>query len=360
MYQFVDQGYGVAPEVSYPSGKPRPYFDRPPESTGNEYLQALILRYGAYLVTTKVPCGHCEGCHLKRSAEWALRIVHESRYYARSSFLTLTYDHGHLPESRSLVVEDFQKFMKRLRMRLSRGVLNEAGLEDEKINRDFIGPRLPVNGIEYVEDIKYFACGEYGENKGRPHYHAVLLGWDWPDRVPVPNNPGAKDKLYDSPLLASIWGQGNVRIGDLSANSAAYVARYTMKKTYGKDADREYKETGRIPPFNLASKGIGRRFFHEFRDDIYPCDSILSQDGNHRLPVPRFYDKLQQALQDAFIGPRLEDHKDELREVKAARRARGEEREADNTPERLAVKEKILKMRIASLKKSRNQLQNEK
>lgn len=354
--------------MTYPSGKPKPFFGHP-VLPPNEFVQGLIFAYGEYMQVHKVPCGECNGCRIKRANEWKNRIMHEARYFQRKSFITLTYDAEHLPPNRTLVVKHFQDFMKRLRMKLYRGVPNERGLELRAMDSNAIGPRLEngsfrsdPTGIEYIQGIKYFACGEYGEAKGRPHYHAVLLGWDWPDKHSIPNNPWAQDALYGSPLLAELWGQGNVTIGDVTPKSAAYVAAYTMKKVY-KHADAEYKDTGRIPPFNLMSKGIGARFFEDFRTDIYPADQIVSEHDSSTQQVPRYYDKQLEKADAKFIGPVQNEtgRPNNLQQIKDRRKDRALEphRAKNNTPERLLVREECLKLKLAAHKLRRNTFQND-
>lgn len=63
----------------------------------------------------KVPCGQCFGCRLDRSRIWAMRCMHEASLYDENCFVTLTYSPACLPAGGSVVVEDYQKFMKRLR-----------------------------------------------------------------------------------------------------------------------------------------------------------------------------------------------------------------------------------------------------
>ena len=100
-----------------------------------------------------IPCGKCVGCVLDRSRDWALRCVHEASLHERNCLVTLTYDSEFLPPFGSLVPSDLQKFLKRLRKSLG-------------------------------ADIKFFACGEYGETGGRPHYHLCLFNCDFDDKEP--------------------------------------------------------------------------------------------------------------------------------------------------------------------------------
>lgn len=281
---------------------------------GGRKLAEMFLRFGETHEVLTLPCGKCIGCQLQRAGEWAMRCMHEYRSYTDGCFLTLTYDDSHLPPNRSLRVKDFQDFMKRLRIHRIR---------EEKAN----------------DPIKYFMCGEYGPAKGRPHYHAVIFGWSPKDLVEVPNNPGAADQLYDSAILAGLWRNGRVRIGALSARSCAYVARYCMKKLYGSAGEKEYEETGRIPPYNGMSKGIGREYFFRFKGDFYPADFIVDEETFTRKAVPRFYDKLLEALDKGeyeIVKRNREERASKSRHAHAK----------DQTPERLEVREECLRLKL--------------
>lgn len=293
------------PGFRHVSGKLRLFFGK--------VAQKHLLEYGDLHEVVCLPCGKCVGCLCRRVADWALRCVYESAFWDRSSFLTLTYRTPELPANRSLLKEDHQKFFKRLRQVLKR----ECG----------VGP------------IRYYMCGEYGPKRGRPHYHVVLFGWDFPDRVEVPNNPGARDPVFTSPLLDRVWGKGNVIIGDVTEESAAYVARYTMKKLRGQLGKEFYAARKQVAPYTACSKGIGRRHFERYRRDHYPSDEAVTSDGRKR-PVPRYFDKLLESV-DAEL----------LAEVKHARvvRSCAEARLADQTPERLRVREECLRAKLGLL-----------
>lgn len=147
----------------------------------------------------RLPCGQCVGCRLERSRQWALRCVHEASLHDSNLFVTLTYDDEHLPEFNSLYYPDFQKFMKRLRKKFSR------------------------------ENIRFYMCGEYGETTLRPHYHVILFNFDLPDRR-LYRRSHSGDHLFTSEILTKIWGKGFCPFGNVTFQSAAYTARYIMKK----------------------------------------------------------------------------------------------------------------------------------
>jgi len=155
----------------------------------------------------EVACGQCLGCRIDKSKEWAARIVHESQMHQDNCFITLTYNQENLPPDGSLNKEHFQKFMKRLRR------ANESTA------------------------IRYFHCGEYGEKLERPHYHACLFGINFDsDRVLHSANDRG-DILHTSETLTKLWGKGFATIGELNYETAAYTARYIMKKITGLRAE---------------------------------------------------------------------------------------------------------------------------
>lgn len=245
------------PRLREESGKYKVFF-------GDKKITELMDIYGRYHEVLTLPCGKCVGCKLRRSQEWATRCMHEARYHESSSFLTLTYNDENLPKGDTLVKKDFQDFMKRLRFELE--------------------SKHGVNGL------KYYMVGEYGENFQRPHYHALLYGWSFPDRIPEVHSACAERPLYSSPQLDRLWGLGLCRVGDLTEQSAAYCARYTMKKLHGEEAREAYAT--RQAPYNCMSKGIGRRYYQDFSRDMYPSDFLVTEGSYARVPIPRYYDKL--------------------------------------------------------------------
>lgn len=223
----------------------------------------------------QVACGQCIGCRLERSRQWALRCVHEASLYDDNCFLTLTYDDEHLPPDLSLNTEDIQLFMKRLRRRIE-----------------------PAK-------VRFFQCGEYGEQFGRPHHHVILFGYDFPDKELISRNIG--NNVYRSDLLCDLWHHGFSSIGSVSFESAAYVARYILKKVTGDSAKDHYQ--GRKPEYITMSRrpGIGKDWFDLYSSDIYPKDFITIKQGLKCHP-PKYYDKLYER-----------NHYEDLRAIKEKR-----------------------------------------
>jgi len=270
-------------------------------------------------VGIKVPCGQCIGCRLERSRQWAVRCMHEASLYDDNCFLTLTYDDEHLPPGGSLVKKHASDFIKRLRERV----------------RSASGGRFRV-----------YYCGEYGEKLARPHYHLLLFGFDFADKY-FWRNSGSGFRLYRSEFLESVWTFGSSEIGAVSFESAAYVARYVMKKRLGRDAKEYYTrvdEFGQVwelvPEFTDMSRrpGIGKPWLDRFSKEVYDHDSVISNFREAR--PPRFYD-LQLEKEDAS---RLET-------IKRSRRRRALQFKDNNTDERLSVRERVLESRVHRLKR---------
>jgi hypothetical protein len=173
-------------------------------------------------VTVKLPCGSCVGCRLERSRQWALRCMHEAKMHPENCFITLTYNDLHLPDDRSLNYEHFQLFMKRLRKMI----------RDEDI-------RAAGDGVPFFRKVRFYMCGEYGEKLGRPHFHACIFGYNFPDRK-FWQKTSSKSSLDRSAILESLWPYGYSSVGNVTFESAAYVARYIMKKVGGDAADEHY------------------------------------------------------------------------------------------------------------------------
>ncbi|QXP44162.1 MAG: replication initiator protein [Arizlama microvirus] len=193
-----------------------------------------------------VPCGTCDACKLNKSRAWSIRIMHEVQQTPEGScFCTLTYDDEHLPKNCSLVVEDCQKFFKRLRKNTGK-------------------------------KIRYFLGAEYGEKGSRPHYHAILFGLT----------------KADHKLIQLSWGLGYIHVGDVSHDSARYVAGYTMKKLHG-DAAITYQLKGIKPEFALMSrggktgKGIGYGYV-EKNSEWVKRNGFCIVKGN-KVGLPRYY-----------------------------------------------------------------------
>lgn len=260
------------------------------------------------------------GCLLDRSQQWAVRCMHEAATHSFNSFVTLTYDDKNLPDGGTLRPDHLKAFLKRLRK--------------EKLFSEI--------------SIKYFACGEYGDENKRPHYHAILFGIDFPDKRPYKKNKRG-DMLFTSEHLEKIWRFGKCWLGSVTYQSAGYVARYTLKKA-GKQFDAGHYqklnlETGEIidvhPEFQRMSRrpGIGHAFYERFKSDIYPSDEVIVEGKS--LKPPRYYDRLLERENPARLA-----------KVKIHREAAGNLHSDNRTTARLRVRETVKNAAIQSLKRN--------
>ena len=240
--------------------------------------------------------------------------------HSENSFITLTYDDDHLPVDKSLDKRVFQLFMKRLRKAL-----------DKK--------------------IRYFHAGEYGERFGRPHYHALIFGHRFNDRKFL-KRTGSGFNIYTSNELASCWSFGYSSVGDVTFESAAYVARYCMDKitiseksndVMRKKYEDRYvdRKTGvvRIPEYTTMSRrphGIGYGFFQKYKSDMYPFGTKVV--NGVEVKTPRFYDKCYE-----------DENPEGFRQLKSKRNSLINV--IENSMMRLLVKEECTLNKIAKLKR---------
>lgn len=247
----------------------------------------------------EVGCGRCMGCRLERSRQWANRCMLELQYHDSAYFVTLTYNEEHVPvsyysdpetgeafPSYTLRKRDFQLFMKRLRKRFSN------------------------------DTIRFFACGEYGPETMRPHYHAILFGLHLDDLQPW-SKSSQGFQYYLSPSLQEVWGErlvptrqscvtplalpgfeyaplGHILVSPVSWETCAYTARYVMKKLNGPEA-KFYADFSLEPPFSLMSRkpGIARQWYEDHPDCYdYEYISISTPTGGKKFRPPRYFDKL--------------------------------------------------------------------
>lgn len=292
-----------------------------------------------------IACGQCRACRLEHSRQWALRCVHEASLNTRAidprtnksvggngnAFITLTYDDEHLPHDHSVDVKHWQDFAKRLRKK--------------------IGP------------FRFFHCGEYGDETLRPHYHACIFGYDFHgDREFHKNTDGGR--LFTSKLLEETWGQGFALVGEVNWQTAAYVARYCLKKAspptsaslavqesqvaeWVQRYQRIDEDTGEEwfvkPEYVTMSRrpGLGAGWYERFKGDVYPDDFVIHE--GRRFRPPRYYDGRLEAE-----DPQL------LETLKNKRVASAAEHKEDQTPERLATRERVFMARTKPLRRTQH------
>lgn len=300
------------------------------------------------------PCRRCVGCRLAKSREWAVRCMHEDRYEFKhgsgvpGSFITLTYNRENLPWDGSISKSVHQKFIRALR------------------------DRLRPEGVS----IRYYMCGEYGADEyeqyqkmdgsfgrvrigpGRPHYHYLIFGYDFPDKYEWTTH---RDHIYyRSPLLEEVWTNdqgeslGFSSVGRVTPETAAYTARYVLKKIGGELADDHYTRIvpGREEPVPIEPEfclmslkpGIGAKWFEKYGvSDIYDSGDFVVLNGK-KYATPKYYDKLLEDLDERL-----------LEETKSKRRIRAHGQQQDSTRERLDVRNELAELKSSKLKRGYEQ-----
>ena len=192
----------------------------------------------------------------------------------------------------------------------------------------------------YPKLVRFFHCGEYGDDTSRPHYHSCLFGIEFEDQY-IWRYQNEKP-IYRSETLESIWRKGICTVSPLNWKTAAYTARYIMKKINGPDALHHYvdQDTGAClkPEYITMSlkPGLGSSWFDKYHTDLYPSDEVIL--NGKRYPVPRYYDKKLE-----LINPDL------LVKMKAKRLAFALEHSKDQTPDRLQVRKTCKEKQLTHL-----------
>lgn len=251
----------------------------------SNFLESLAHIYGY----TTIPCGKCIGCKLDYSREWANRGYLEAQLWEQNWFVTLTYDEDHIKmiddETATLEPEKITYFMKNLRQIMKR-----------EFNQD---------------NIRFMACGEYGEERSRPHYHLIIFNLNLP--VETFYNPRIKNNncYWQNTIIERSWGGirnptkdhnyinpnsiGISNISECTWNNIAYTARYITKKingdlekeAYSENQEKEFFRVSRMP-------GIGQTYYEEHKNDIYKldCITVKNQQGVINSKPPKYFDKL--------------------------------------------------------------------
>lgn len=306
------------------------------------------------------PCGQCIGCRLAKSREWAVRCMHEASLYWNNSWLTLT-------------LNDEYRFTRQNPYSVERG-------ETSEITRFFKRLRK-----KYGEGIRYYYCAEYGETcfvcekpeflcrqngcrhfygwRGRPHYHVCLFNHDFEDKQLYKMINGLPH--FTSEILDQLWTDpktglfmGTATVSDLTPDSAAYTARYSLKKINGlskslPDPVTDLLHYQRLTPdgeiINLVPEytnmsrgskklntgGIGKGWLKNYSKEVLDNDAVLFK--NTRIKPPRYYDDFLETLYPQII---------EQNKIKRIDKACSS---VDNTPERLLVREYIHEQRTQKL-----------
>ena len=242
-----------------------------------------------------VPCGGCIKCKLEYARTWAVRCMHEASLYDDNCFVTLTYNDDHKPVDGKLKSDDFVRFMKRLRRKVAPllGVSCFRNCDTGKEN--ILRKWLPFG-------VRYFYCGEYGSQGGRPHFHVLLFNCSFVDKEVVITDDGCR--VTTSKQLQDLWSDdegkplGFVQIGEVTFESCSYVARYVLKKIDTMSPEERYRylkglSDGTIDDDEYVGMsrrpGVGFGWIQKYFDDVYNQDFVLTRD-RYKIRPPKYYD----------------------------------------------------------------------
>lgn len=217
-------------------------------------------------------CGTCTACRVNYTLSWKLRLLYELCDWDDATFLTLNYSDDWFEHLKSIGCEqnvnnlnahEVTSYFKRLRRRIS-------------YSR---GGRL-----------KYYCSGEYGDARGRAHYHAIIFGVSC----------YSDDDLREMRLA---WNEPSLSVGrneefqwlrsrgpkcavqPVTPDDIAYVTGYVQKKLRGKMAKEKYGD--RTAPFARMSNGLGLSMAKKQRDVLKKGYTYLP--GGVRVGVPRYF-----------------------------------------------------------------------
>jgi len=303
-------------EYTHPSGKKKLVFN-PAKSIDGKVIP--------------LPCGKCDDCLLTRAKTWARRCMHEASLHEDNIFVTLTYDQDHLPRDLSLYKNHWQKFIRAVRDKYR----------------------------ETNPKIQFLMCGEYGtptrENNwvARPHYHGLLFNFAFPDQKLVSRQKHAVE--YSSESCTKIWGKGLIHIGEVTANSVAYVSSYTLKKLGRKQSKKPYEvfnpytgETNPVQPEYIQMSnhpGIGKGWYDKYKKTIYPTGQLHL---GKFAPFPGDEPRKMSSKTPAYYDKLLERERPDMMEFVSENRKQFAKDHAENfTPARLDARAIITKQRLS-------------
>lgn len=216
----------------------------------------------------QVPCGRCFECKKRKSNDWTFRIQQEHKNAFSAAFVTLTYDPMFVPATKSslktLVKKDVQDYIKRLRRR------QERYCEEQ--------------GFETAPQIRYYACGEYGSQTYRPHYHLIIF-----NVLEMQHCTDSWQKwVYTVNEKKELLPIGYVDVQVPQEGALRYVAKYLMKP----HKIPRWKGDDRLPEFHIMSKGFGAQYLTPEMIQWHKKDlnrNYCALKGNIKIALPRYY-----------------------------------------------------------------------
>lgn len=198
-----------------------------------------------------VSCRRCDECISTRKNDWVARCMAEKATVGNCMVINLTYrnnPNGTLPaRAKAFHYADISAFLKRIRQAYYRKYKQRG-------------------------EVKFLVAGERGSQKGRVHWHLLLLSKSPIDALGEFELCEAPGKLVtDLPLDNktrlhwSLWEHGHVTMAEPDQSGVAYVVKYALKdmfngvnskrsKRYTKSENHgaSYFRMSKHPPLGMA------------------------------------------------------------------------------------------------------------
>lgn len=249
-------------------------------------LKKPVDKNGTLLTHINIPCGKCGRCLQRRKMEWGFRMQDELIHSKTAYFVTLTYNPENVPYNKygqktliptrqiDLEIKAQEEGRKRKTKtwknnqvdRSLQGFVKRVRQNQKRIFKNDITIESLTNGLGPTDKIKFYGCGEYGEERGRPHMHLIMF-----------NTCRRAIELS--------WNLGGIDIRIATSGEIAYVMKY-LDKQHGQE-----KVKMKEPEFSTMSEGIGENYirknksWHKQNLDIL----FVTTSSGIRIPMPKWF-----------------------------------------------------------------------
>jgi hypothetical protein len=126
--------------------------------------------------------------------------------------------------------------------------------------------------------IKYFAAGEYGDQRLRPHFHIIIFGHDFNDKEYIRKSQSDLP-IYESKELSKLWKKGMAIVQEANANTIRYSAKYNSKQ---KSILPEHLK--KYPEFNTMSQNLGIEGLINNMETFVKTDQVYLDGFAYKIP----------------------------------------------------------------------------
>lgn len=205
---------------------------------------------------------------------WGFRLMKEGERSRSSFFVTLTYNTAYVPITKNGFMTLGKKpapFVNK-KGKLVKNTSDDLQLFFKRLRKSHSKQK---HGKLYP--VRYYACGEYGDNNSRPHYHLIIFNASQEDILNAWVNPESKKAI------------GTIYFGEVTGASIAYSLKYISKQKriplHARDDRRK--------EFAYMSKGIGSNYLTQqmirwHLNDIKGRYYVPGKGGS-KFPMPRYY-----------------------------------------------------------------------